>query len=588
MNDNDEVPNKASASSLAETKKYYGRFWSYVDSDRNIALETVGIPNALGYDSKLLAYRKGRGFEVVDYFIFGEAGIEPQNVYKHPYRPYFVEDFLQKNRIEIIELTQHEFEKFLDAEAEQIALYTGFTVLSYVQNLFDTLPYLYLVGERESGKTQRLILFASLSYRPLFGTDFTAADLYSYLADGVPLTIIEDEFQGSEKDSEKMRIYKSGYKKGARVPRITLFEGGRRIDYFPTFSLKLVAAEYIIENKGFLERCVVDECVPGNPEKDHFEEEDYERFRWLRSELLKWRMRILVGDEELPSLDFDWLRGRNRELYLPLLTVLYGSKLYGTLEEFLRKKIEEKEEARRGSLEAVVLRCSLDILNEEKNEIPFSELWNKLLHELEGEEIKTKTAVIARSMETEAYGTVSKRDVAAILRGKLGMKAIKTTREGRRLVVYIPDFRKLWKAAKRYLNPHELEKLPNYQNYQFLESPHSGKPVENGFSPAFSKVEKVTPSQAIGSFGSLVVGQQSQKAGPLIQGSIDGVTPPSNVTFLQDHVKNLDNVKENYQDRRYVTWEGGVYQSNESTSPSSIMARNNGGTDGRVCGRCIY
>jgi hypothetical protein len=44
----------------------------------------------------------------------------------------------------------------------------------------------------------------------------------------------------------------------------------------------------------------------------------------------------------------------------------------------------------------------------------------------------------------------------------------------------------------------------------------------------------------------------------------DTVTPPSNVTFLQDH-----------QDLRYVTREGGVYQSNESTPPSSIMARNN-------------
>jgi hypothetical protein len=507
MNDNDEVPNKASASSLVETKKYYGRFWSYVTPDRSIAIETIGIPNSIGYDSTLLIYRKGEGYEIADYYIFGEAGIEPQNVNKHPYRPYFVEDFSVKNRIELIELTQREFEKFLDAEAEQIALYTGFTVLSYVQNLFDTLPYLYLVGERESGKTQRLILFAKLSYRPLFGVDFNPADLYSYLADGIPLTIIEDEIQGSEKNSEKMRIYKSGYKKGARVPRITLFEGGRKIDYFPTFSLKVVAAEYIIENRGFLERCIVDECVPGQPEKDFFDEEDYQRFHWLRSEFLKWRMRILVGDEELPSLDLDWLRGRNRELYLPLLTVLYGSKLYDILEDFVRRKIEEKEEARHGSLEAVVLRCSLSVLNEEgKNEVPFPKLWDKLLQELGGEEIKPKTAVIARSMETEAYGTVSKRDVAAILRGKLGMKAVKTTREGKRLVLYIPDFRKLEKAAKRYLNPLELQQLPNYQLTQSLESLHTRKPAENGFSPAFTRVETATPSEVIGSFGSLVVG----------------------------------------------------------------------------------
>jgi hypothetical protein len=513
VDDDEETENEEVTS-----KKYYGRFWSYIAPDRSVVVETVGIPNSIGYDSGLLVYRKGKGFEVADYHIFGEAAIVPQNVNRHPYRPYFVEDFSLKTRLELIELTQHEFEKFLDAEAEQIALYTGFNVLSYVQNLFDTLPYLYLVGERESGKTQRLILFACLSYRPLFGTDFTAADLYSYLVDGIPLTIIEDEFQGSEKDNEKMRIYKSGYKKGAKVPRITLFEGGRRIDYFPTFSLKMVAAEYIIENKGFLERCIIDECVPGFPEKDHFDEEDYQRFRWLRSEFLKWRMKVLVGDEPLPTLDFDWLRGRNRELYLPLLTVLHGSKLYSILEEFLRRKIEEKEEARRGSLEAVVLRCSLDVLNGGKNEIPFSELWDRLLHELQGEEVKLKTAVIARSMETEAYGTISKKDVATILKSKFGMKALKTTREGKRLVIYVPDLRKLEKAAKRYLNPHELEKLPNYQLTQSLESLHNGKPAENGFSPAFTGLEHAIPSGAIGSFGSLVVGgedppNQNKKCG---------------------------------------------------------------------------
>jgi len=38
----------------------------------------------------------------------------------------------------------------------------------------------------------------------------------------------------------------------------------------------------------------------------------------------------------------------------------------------------------------------------------------------------------------------------------------------------------------------------------------------------------------------------------------EAVTPPPNVTFLQEHVKNLEKLDEKYHDQRYVTFGGGV------------------------------
>jgi len=89
-----------------------------------------------------------------------------------------------------------ERETFIDASPEEKIVFTAFIILSYIQELFDTLPYLYLVGDNESGKTHLLNLMSGLCYRPLAGISHTAADLYSYLEDYIPLTIIEDEFLG--------------------------------------------------------------------------------------------------------------------------------------------------------------------------------------------------------------------------------------------------------------------------------------------------------------------------------------------------------------------------------------------------------
>jgi len=415
-----------------------------------IVLEALGEPNGLGdYDSKLLVYGPN-SFEKRESYRVGDTIIVARPPRSYPYRPYVVNDFEARSRLELIDLIHREVERFIDAEPEEKATFTAFVLLSYVQEFFDALPYLYLVGDNESGKSHLLNLMAELCYRPLAGVSHTAADLYSYLEDdGLPLTIIEDEFQGSEKDTEKMKIYKSGYKKGARVARVVTYEGGRRVDYFNSYGLKIVAAEKLIENKGFIQRCIVIEMVEGYPEKDHYDAEDYSRFARLRSELLKWRMRVLAGHESLPKVEADWLRGRDRELYLPLLTMLHGSPIYHALEGFLRQKAEEKRREREGSLEAAICRAVVKLLVDGTSEIEFPELWGELKAEVGGVEELDKNG-IARSMHSDVYGNISKRDVANILAGKLGMVRRRTTKNGSTMITYTPHWPKLARALRKY------------------------------------------------------------------------------------------------------------------------------------------
>jgi hypothetical protein len=211
----------------------------------------------------------------------------------------------------------------------------------------------------------------------------------------------------------------------------------------------MMAAERLVENRGLMQRCIVVEMVEGYPEKDHYDAEDYSRFAWLRSELLKWRMRVLAGHESLPKVEADWLRGRDRELYLPLLTVLHGSPIYHALEKFLRRRAEEKQKEREGSLEAAICRAIATLLSDGSGEVDFAELWLELKSEVDGVEEVDKNGV-ARSMYSDSHGYISKRDVSAILKGKLGMTRRETIRNGLHRVIYTPDWPKLLRAFKKY------------------------------------------------------------------------------------------------------------------------------------------
>lgn len=417
----------------------------------HVVVEAIGMKNGLGeFEPRLLVY-DNNGFSIHEFYRIGDNIIRARDPRTYPYAPYVVDDLNVRSRIELIDLIHREVCRFIDAAEDERALFTAAIVLSYVQEQFGKLPYLFIVGDNESGKTHLLTLFSELMYRPLFGVALTAADIYSYLEDDeVPMTILEDEFQGSDRDTDKMKIYKTGYKKGAKVPRVLVHEKGRRIDFFNSFGLKVVAAEVLPENRGFLRRCIIVEMVEGVPEKDYYDAEDQKRFARIRAELLKWRMKVLSGHEALPELEAEWLRGRSRELYLPLLTVLHGHELYSVLERRLKDEVEKRRLEKATSLEAVVCRVVIKQLKQNGGEVVFADLWSELREALNGEEIRPASVSIARSMETENYGRITKTQISKILTGTLGMQTRRTTKNGKTVVIYKPDPTKLRKAARKY------------------------------------------------------------------------------------------------------------------------------------------
>jgi hypothetical protein len=162
-------------------------------------------------------------------------------------------------------------------------------------------------------------------------------------------------------------------------------------------------------------------------------------------------MAVLAGREKLPELELGWLEGRDRELYLPLLTVLEGTPLCSILEGKIRKLIERKREELRGSLEAQITAVVLELAKGFGAEIPFPRIWDRLKERLDAVVPSHPSVAIETAMDTEVYGRITKNKVGAILRDKLGLERVKTHRDGKPLVLYrITNSEKFRRTAIKY------------------------------------------------------------------------------------------------------------------------------------------
>ena len=290
------------------------------------------------FEPAFLVYKNGR-FTVQGSLRNGKHVYVPKALNQIPYKPYRYYEGSLPSPEEIYRMIYNEFDLYLDIDDIWKHVLSACVLLSYQQEKVLTVPYIFAYGDNESGKTTVLNVLSELCYRPMFGITIPSADLYGYLedADCIP-TILEDEIQGVDKDTDKIKIYKSGYKKGAVVPRTLMLEHDRIIKYYNTFCFKAVASEKIPTVKGFVERFIFIPMIQGYPKKEWTDNttEDFERFRRIRNILLKWR--LVTRDQKLadPELPF---KGRVKEIWKPLLQVTYGLKVYDVLLKFVEDQI---------------------------------------------------------------------------------------------------------------------------------------------------------------------------------------------------------------------------------------------------------
>jgi hypothetical protein len=409
-------------------------------------------------NAAFLIERNGK-FSVVDSVVVGDSTFYPKTVKQIPYMPYGFYDGEVPSREALFWKVREKFNLYIDVEDIWKDVLAAAVLLSYQQEKCVTLPYIYPYGDNESGKTTVEQLLALLCYRAMFGVTIPAADLYGFLEDCDSVgTIIEDEIQGVDADIDKVKIYKSGYKQGAKVPRMINTENDRVIKFYNTFSMKIAAGEQIPLMKGFNERFIFIPMIEGVPQKEWTDitKQDLEDFYELRNILLKWR--IASHDWELPTVELT-VKGRVKELWKPLLQIIDGLPLFETLSKFVTEQQKERLESKQNTLEGHIVKTVLEIYvkkqvegkKPDKDPLPFFDIWGFLRVDLEGQVDVEKNP---HAMETSEFGQVSKSKVGCRLREVLNGKS-RTVRQkdGDRYVVfkaYEFNFDKLRRVGCKY------------------------------------------------------------------------------------------------------------------------------------------
>ena len=327
---------------------------------------------------------------------------------------------------------------------------TSFDIGTYQQEKFNTAPQLFFVGDNESGKTRALELIAGIGYRCLYGTSFPSADIFTFLGTEEMATLCEDEIQGLEKETDKIKIYKTGYRKGTQVPRITITPSGKRVvEYYPTFGFKAFAAEKLPGDflKGFRERMIEIQCIEGEPAFDEFRPEDLERMTEIRNELLAWRV-LNFNSLVLPKIDLS-LKGRMRERWQPLLQVakIIGGDCWGTMSKSIGDMINSRLENKRQTFEGRLVSAVLKLIQEKGSlEVSSEDIWSRCIDEFDGfiDERKPNT------MDTPEFGPVTKDRVGKRLSETLDAKTSLKKDKGKVTRQRSFQLEKLTKAARKF------------------------------------------------------------------------------------------------------------------------------------------
>jgi len=322
---------------------------------------------------------------------FGDEELMPLKVEMCPYRPYILtmENFetiktWNPTCQQIYDKVYKEFDTFLDLEKEFKSLNTAFTLETYEQHKVESTGYLIPYGDKDSGKTRCLEIHNLLDYRPLFSPALPSADVFNYIGyhtEGTG-TILEDEAHelNRKDDREKLKIYRSGYRKGAVCPRIVDPSSKERTQrFYKTFCCKMFAGYYPPPDRGLTDRGIPIPMVWGIPEKDKITKEDRKRMDIIKMGLLVWRMRHYF--DSLPEINIQ-LSGRTRELWESKIQVTHGLEHEKYLKALALRNVREKVKERAESLEGYITRALFKISAQTEVELEFTAIWVTLLDEL--------------------------------------------------------------------------------------------------------------------------------------------------------------------------------------------------------------
>jgi hypothetical protein len=342
------------------------------------------------------------------------------------------------------------WKKYIDARRDHIIICAADTLFTYFQDKLGMTHYLLFVGDNDTGKSNNLVIFQYLGYRPMFDTTITGPNIFQFLGsveEGQGI-ILEDELDNLDQDIYKKKIYQVGYKSGTKVSRITETAYGRSQQSYWTFGFKAFSSERAPDNmkaKGFNERVLVITCSTGNPQYDISEiinpagdtkySELLDELQEMKRILLVYR--LLHHANPIPDIQLN-VKNRDKQLTKPLIRLFQDSNAVHEITATLSKLLSEKRQRKINTLEARLYSIILDLVEEKGPKLENKDVWISVLTNIEGSEIPNKP----QSYDTEEFYVISKKKITKILVDRFGAVE-KSDGKSRYLVFNIETLMKL-------------------------------------------------------------------------------------------------------------------------------------------------
>ena len=331
--------------------------------------------------------------------------LRPPNHEEYPYRPYeFVDaaelseyvkiaknetiDSLYQKALEIVKL-------FNDQDNYKQNIIAIDLVWSYFQDKFGTTHYLGVTGDNDSGKSSIGNTFEAVGYRCVNMTSPSAPNIFRVLGMIEPgqCTLVLDEADKIDNDTDIMNILKTGYDYSKRVPKTNT--NTWKLEFFWTYCFKIIIGEKSLSRfkaKGLLDRTLSFSVFPGeakldikevmNPQGDPELEQALDRLLDFRKLMLVYRL-LHFND---PVIDLNiGLKRRNRELCKPYIRLFYGTEVQKEIEQTFQTLVDLKNGRKAKSIEAILIPVIIDLVEENGTEVSSNVIWNYVTENLEGQ-----------------------------------------------------------------------------------------------------------------------------------------------------------------------------------------------------------
>jgi len=289
----------------------------------------------------------------------------------------------------------------LDFDARLYDVVTCNIMASYFYDLFGVFPIITIFGPFETGKGRLLQCITFMGHRGMSEVDPSDASIFRSIEAWKPLLGI-DEFH--EIGPRIERILRSGYKKGAKVPRMEKTRGGEfYLSLFDTFSKVVIASDKRppanILQKGIL--ISMRKMPDPNPEKRDPTAEDFEEIRtngYIAR--LTWMPTVKEAAERLNILDLG-LSGRGLEVWKPALTIasMLGEEIWKNVLDYAK---ESRADIATESYEELkeILEAIYQIIKEKCGEFPVA-FTPKQIHDLIWEKLRDDYKIVREKQERE-------------------------------------------------------------------------------------------------------------------------------------------------------------------------------------------